>query len=223
VAEGSKSNNKLGISRHEDGSFKLDGASLMSSLGGVWGILESAIPGTAYAIAFALTNNLLMSLYIACTLSLVFVIAQIIRKRPLAQAISGVVGIGIAAYLTLHDGTDAKHARDFYLQGLFTNAGYFVAVSLSILIRWPIVGVLVGALSDGTRWRKNRALVRRYSTVTLIWVALFGLRLLVEVPLYFANAVVALGFVKLLMGVPLYALCLWFTWLAVRPLLRNAD
>ena len=78
-------------------------------------------------------------------------------------------------------------------------------------------------MSDGTRWRKNRALVRRYSTVTLIWVALFGLRLLVEVPLYFANAVVALGFVKLLMGVPLYALCLWFTWLAVRPLLRNAD
>jgi hypothetical protein len=54
-------------------------------------------------------------------------------------------------------------------------------------------------------------------------VALFGLRLLVEVPLYLANAVVALGFVKLIMGVPMYALSAWFTWLAVRPLLRNAD
>lgn len=214
---------RLGISRHDDGSLKLDGASLMSSLGGVWGILESAIPGVAYAIAFAITNNLLMSLYIACTISLGFIFVQVLRKRPLAQAISGLVGIGIAAYLTLHNGTGAEHARDFYLQGLFTNLAYFLAVSASILVRWPIVGVLVGALSDGTKWRKNRKLVRRYSTITLIWVALFGLRLLVEVPLYLANAVVALGFVKLIMGVPMYALSAWFTWLAVRPLLRNAD
>lgn len=141
----------------------------------------------------------------------------------MAQAISGLVGIGIAALLTLQGGGDAKHARNFYLQGLFTNLLYFVVVSLSILIRWPVIGLIVGAFSTGTKWRKDRRLVRKYSMITLIWVALFGTRLIVEVPLYLANEVVLLGVAKLVLGIPLYALTAWFTWLAVRPLLQAAE
>lgn len=214
---------KIGLSRHEDGSLKLDGQSLLASLGGVWGILESAIPGASYALTFALTRNVVLSLSIAIGLALAFIVAQIIRKRPLAQAISGLIGIGIAAFLTLQGGGDAKHARNFYLQGLFTNLAYFIAVSISIVIRWPIIGVIVGAFSNGTKWRKDKSLLRRYSLITLIWVALFGTRLIVEVPLYLANEVVLLGVAKLVLGIPLYALAAWFTWLVVRPLLRPAE
>lgn len=214
---------RLGFGRHDDGSLKLDGSSVLASLGGVWGILESAVPGTAYAIVFALSHSVFASIYAAGTLSLIFIIAQVVRKRPLTQAISGLVGIGIAAYLTLHDGGSSKHAIDYYLQGLITNVFYLVAISVSILIRWPVVGVLMGVFTNGTAWRKDKALLKRYSVISLIWVGLFGLRLLVELPLYFSDAVVTLGFVKLIMGIPLYALCAWFTWLAVRPLLGNAD
>ncbi len=214
---------KLGMAKHDDGTLKLDGQSMLASLGGVWGILESAVPGTAYAVSFALTENVFISVYAAGALALVFIIAQIIRKRPLAQPIYGMLGIGLAAYLTLRNGSETSHARDFFLPGFFTNIVYFAAILLSIAIRWPLVGVLVGVFSDGVQWRKDRHLVRRYSLVTSIWVALFGLRLLVEVPLYVANAVVLLGFVKLVMGVPLYALSAWFTWLSVRPLLRRAE
>jgi hypothetical protein len=214
---------RLGFGRHDDGSLKLDGSSVLASLGGVWGILESAIPGTAYAVVFALSHSVFMSIYAAGTLSLIFIIAQVVRKRPLTQAISGLAGIAIAAYLTLHDGGSSKHAIEYYLQGLITNVLYLIAISVSILVRWPIVGLLMGVFTNGTAWRKNKSLVRRYSVVSLIWVALFGVRLLVELPLYFSNAVVTLGFVKLVMGIPLYALCAWFTWLAVRPLLGNAD
>jgi len=214
---------KIGLARHEDGSLRLDGKSLLASLGGVWGMLEAAIPGTAYAIAFGFSGNLVLSLSIAVSLALVFIVAQIVRKRPLAQAISGLIGIGIAAFLTLRGGGDAKHARDFYLQGLFTNLAYFTAVSISILIRWPIIGVIVGVFTSGTQWRKDRRLLRRYSLISLIWVALFGTRLAIEVPLYLADAVVLLGVAKLVLGVPFYALTAWFTWLAIRPLLRRAE
>lgn len=214
---------KIGLARHEDGSLKLDGQSMLASLGGVWGILESAIPGASYALTFALTRNVGLSLGVAVSLALAFIVAQLVRKRPLAQAISGLIGIGIAAFLTLQGGGDAKHARNFYLQGLFTNLAYFVAVSVSILIRWPLIGLIVGAFSSGTKWRKDKALVRKYSLITLIWVALFGTRLVVEVPLYLANEVVLLGVAKLVLGIPLYALTAWFTWLAVRPLLRAAE
>jgi hypothetical protein len=214
---------KLGISKHDDGTLKLDGQSMLASLGGVWGVLESSVPGIAYAVVYALTNKVFVSVYAAGTLSLIFIIAQVVRKRPLAQAIYGLLGIGLAAYLTLRNGDDASHARDFFIPGLLTNVGYFACILLSIAIRWPIVGVLVGVFSSGVQWRKDKHLVRRYSLITMIWVALFGLRLLVEVPLYLANAVVLLGFVKLVMGVPLYALSAWFTWLAVKPLLARAE
>jgi hypothetical protein len=223
VPEDLKGADRLGFGRHADGTLKLDGSSVLESLGGVWGVLEAAVPGTAYAVAFAVSHSVILSVMVAGGLSLLFVLAQILRKRPLTQAISGLVGIGVAAFLTLHDGGTGKHAIDYYLQGIITNIAYFAGVTLSILIRWPIVGVLVGVFTSGTNWRKDKSLVRRYSAVTLIWVALFGARLLVELPLYFGNSVVALGFVKLIMGVPLYALAGWFTWLSLRPLLRNAD
>jgi hypothetical protein len=214
---------KIGLSRHEDGSLKLDGQSLLSSLGGIWGILEAAIPGASYVVTFAISGNVVLSISVAVALALTFIIAQILRKRPLTQAISGLVGIGLAAFLTLRNGGDASHARDFYLQGLFTNLVYFCIVSVSILIRWPIIGVIVGAFTSGTQWRKDKSLLRRYSLITMLWVALFGTRLAVEVPLYLADAVVLLGIAKLALGIPFYALMVWFTWLAVRPLIRRPE
>lgn len=213
---------KLGIARHEDGSYKLDGQSLLQSLGGLWGVLEASVPGVIYAVAYTLSQNVLLSLVLASTTSIVFIVGQIVRRRPLAQAISGLVGIGLAAYLTLRNGVNAAHARDYYLQGFFTNIAYFVALGSSILIRWPLVGVLVGMLTSGRSWRQNPHLRRKYSMITLIWVGLFGFRLLVEVPLYLVNQVVALGITKLVMGIPLYALCAWFTWLAVRQSLSDS-
>jgi len=222
MSEKGLSASKLGIQRHEDGSLRLDGQSLLASLGGVWGIAEASVPGAVYAISYIVSQNVLLSVVLATGLSLLFIIGQIIRRRPLLQAISGLFGIGLAAYLTLRNGVDAAHARDYYLQGFLTNIVYLAVLGLSILIRWPLVGVLIGMLSSGGSWRKDAHLRRKYSLITLIWVALFGTRLIVEVPLYLANQVVALGITKLVMGIPLYALCAWFTWLAVRQSMREA-
>lgn len=211
----------LGMSRHEDGSIKMDGQSMLASLGGVWGLIESSIPGVAYVAAFAITRSTALSLYIASTLALIFIVAQFVRKRPLAQAVYGLVGVFVTMFLTLRGGDDPNNARDYFLTGFFTNAGYLAALIISILVRWPIIGVLVGVFSNGVQWRKSRSLVRRYSYITCIWIALFALRLIVQVPFYLANQVVILGFLRLFMGVPLYVLCAWLTWMAVRPILRD--
>ena len=52
---------------------------------------------------------------------------------------------------------------------------------------------------------------------SLLWAALFGLRLAVQLPLYLAGAVVALGVARTAMGLPLFALGLWLTYRLVRP------
>ncbi|WP_079575540.1 DUF3159 domain-containing protein [Krasilnikoviella flava] len=65
-------------------------------------------------------------------------------------------------------------------------------------------------------WRKDPALVRRYTLATWFWAGLFAVRLAVKVPLYFADSVGWLGTAHLVLGVPLWGLVLWLTWVVVR-------
>lgn len=67
-----------------------------------------------------------------------------------------------------------------------------------------------------TAWRSDRALLRRYTLATWLWIGMFALRLAVQIPLYFSSSVGWLGTARLVMGVPLWALVLWGTWLLVR-------
>lgn len=67
-------------------------------------------------------------------------------------------------------------------------------------------------------WRLDRALVRRYQIATGVWAALFAVRLGVQLPLYLeeGSGIGWLGTARLVMGVPLWALTMWLTWVLVR-------
>ena len=62
-------------------------------------------------------------------------------------------------------------------------------------------------------WRSDRGLRRAYTIITVLWIGLFALRLLVQVPLYATNHVTLLGTARLLMGIPFWALAIWNGWL----------
>ena len=72
------------------------------------------------------------------------------------------------------------------------------------------------ALAEAFAWRSDPELRRRYALATWPWVAMFAVRLAVQVPLYRADEVGWLGTAKLAMGVPLTALVLWISWQLVR-------
>jgi hypothetical protein len=55
-----------------------------------------------------------------------------------------------------------------------------------------------------------------YARASWLWVGLFLLRLAVQLPLYLAGAVVALGTARVAMGIPLFALGIWLSWLIIR-------
>lgn len=196
---------------------KLSGKSVLESLGGPVGILESLIPGTVYVTLFSLTLNVLLAAIVAGSLSLGFAIYQIIKKRPLTQVIAGVVGLGISIYLPLRDGLDNTHAADYFVPGLLTNAGYLAAFSVSLLVRYPLAGVVLSLFASKAKtWRSDRSVYRRYFWVTVLWIGMFAVRLLVELPLYFTEQVAALGVAKVVLGTPFYALVVWFSWLIAR-------
>lgn len=195
---------------------------LLATLGGPIGILESLVPGTIYVTIFSLTLNVLLAASIAGSVAVVFAVLQIIRKRPLTQVFAGLVGLGISIYLPLRDGLNNTHAADYFVPGLLTNVAYAAAFGISLLVRKPLAAIALGFLSTKAKtWKTDRSTYRRFYWITVMWLAMFVIRLAIEVPLYLANQVAVLGVAKLVLGTPFYALVVWFSWLMARVTLSN--
>ena len=146
---------------------------------------------------------------VAVAVALGFAVARLIRRESPQNVISGIIGVGFAAFIATRSGK----AEDFFLPGLLANAAYATAFLVSIFVGWPLVGVLVGLLTgDGNSWRGDPVRTRLFVWATWVWVVLFSLRLVVQLPLYLAGDVVALGVARTAMGLPLFALGLWITW-----------
>lgn len=193
----------------DDGSIDV-----LASVGGVRGLVESSLPAAAFLIAFLVTEELMTALIISVVIGLGFAVARLVQKGSLVQSLAGLAGILICALVAYRTGD----ARDFYAWGFLINAGYLVAFLVSILIKWPFLGLLFGVVrGEGLDWRKDPARRRRYSLATWLLLAVPALRLIIQVPLYLADDVAGLGTARLVMGIPLYALALWVGWLISRP------
>ena len=87
-----------------------------------------------------------------------------------------------------------RRAVDFFLLQIAANAASALAWTVSIVIRWPLLGLVVAtALGQRTRWRRDPDLLRAYRLASWIWVGQYVARLGVFIPLYLVGAVYALG------------------------------
>jgi hypothetical protein len=186
---------------------------LLGAIGGVRGIIESIVPGIAFLAIYLTTHQLLIAVLLPAFIALVLVVIRAGAKSSMSSAVTGAVLLAITAVLTLITG----RAVNNFVPGILINAAFFVAMLLSILVRWPLIGLVVGLLfGDVDGWRADASKRRILTLATWLWVGLFAIRLVIEVPLYFADNVAALGVVRLITSVPLYAVFLWTTWLLVR-------
>lgn len=186
--------------------------SVAEATGGVRGLVESVAPGLVFVVAYLVTGELTPALVASSAVALLAVIIRLAQRTPVTQALAGVVGVGVGVFWAARTG----QAQDYFVVGLWTNGAYLAACLISLVAGWPLVGVVVGLLrGEGTAWRTD-ARRRQYGLATWLWVGMFGLRLAVQLPLYLGAQVGWLGTARLAMGVPLWALTLWVTWLLVR-------
>jgi len=187
---------------------------LLEAMGGGHGIADSSVPGLAFVIAYTVSGqDLQVAIWAAVALGVVLLAVRLARRETLQFAIAGFVGVAIAAFIAQKTGK----AENFFLPGLLLNLGYALAYLVSIAVRWPLIGVFIGPLvGEGMEWRKNPRLLRVYTRASWIWVGLFVLRLAVQLPLYLAKDLVALGVAKTAMGFPIFAVAVWLTYLVLR-------
>lgn len=189
---------------------------LERAIGGWRGIIDSGVPTLVFVVAYLVTGqDLGRSVGAAVAAGLLIVVWRVIRKEPLQQVLAGFAGVLISALVAKWTG----RPEAYFLPGFLQNLAYGSAFLISIIIGWPLLGVVLGYFTgDGTTWRQDRPLRRIYAAASWIWVALFFGRLVVQVPLYLAGAVGALGVVKILMGIPLYIAAAYFTYRLLAPI-----
>ena len=202
-----------GIARVRPGEIPT-ASSLLAAVGGVRGLIESVLPSLAFLVLFTVTGrNLLVSVLVPVAIAIGFVIARAVVRSPVSQAVIGLLGVAVSAALALLTG----RAEDNFLPGIIINCVSLAVVLISLLVRYPVIGLIVGVLAnEGLDWRRDPAKRRVLTVATMLWLGLFAIRLIAEVPLYLASETELLAGVKLALGVPFYAVILWVTWLLVR-------
>lgn len=199
--------------------------SASDAVGGARGVVESVAPGLLFVVVYLFAGQRLTPALVAAGgAAVAAVLVRLAQRTPVTHALSGVIGVAIGVVWAWRTGD----AADYFAYGLLVNLAYLVGTMATVLVGWPLVGLVMGMFSaDGplgggpwrnvVAWRHDPALRRTYTLATLPWVAMFAVRLAVQVPLYLNDDVAWLGTAKLAMGVPLTALVLWISWVLVRP------
>jgi hypothetical protein len=187
---------------------------LADLLGGRRGAVDATLPPLAFAVGWYAAGR---SIWVGALGALVTggaVATWRLRHddRPRAVLI-GLLGVCLAALIALRTG----EAADFYLVRIVSNAASALVWTVSIVVRWPLLGVVVGVvLRQRGRWRRDPDLLRAYGRGSWVWVLQYAARLAVLVPLYAADRTLALGAANAAVTWPLVAACLAVSWWVVR-------
>lgn len=196
---------------------------LVAGIGGWSGTVITAVPPVVFVVVNAVTS-LRPAIVAAIATGVVLAGYRLARKQSAQQAISGLVGVVIAALIAARTG----QARGYFLLGIWTSFVYAVPFALSLVVRRPVVGLVWEFLdptpgADQTRWYHRKPLLRAYSLATLAATIVFLARALVQWQLYGANATGWLAFARIAMGYPLYIAAIGFGFVVVGRARRKLD
>ena len=151
---------------------------VLNALGGKKGLIDSGLPSLVFLIVFNLSGkNITSAIYAAIGLSIVLTFIRIVKRETVQHAFSGLIGVGVCAFIARRSG----NAADFYLPGLWINAGYALLYALTNLFKWPLLGVVLGPiLGENLLWRKDPARLKAYTKAGWLWVGMFAARLIVQ-------------------------------------------
>ncbi|MFF7592745.1 DUF3159 domain-containing protein [Kitasatospora purpeofusca] len=183
---------------------------VMKAFGGVRGMIDMTLPGLVFIVTYNITHKVPAAAWAALALSALFVVARLLKRETVQHAFSGVFGVAIGAWISMKTGK----AENFYLPGLLWNVGYCVGLAVSALVRWPLIGIMLGPVTgEMFTWRKeNPGRLAAYTKATWAWVVIMGIKPLILFPLYFTHNVNLLGWLKVALGIPPLLLAMYVTW-----------
>ncbi|MFE5503655.1 DUF3159 domain-containing protein [Amycolatopsis japonica] len=194
--------------------------SLFSAVGGWRTVAEGVASRVVFLVAYLATGQVLTSALITVGGVVVLAAVRLFTDRKVWQPAIGMIVVGVSAMLAGNTG----QAADFYLTTVFVQAGATALFLVSILVRWPMIGLALGMLrGERLAWRRDRPRRRRYYLCTAVFLAKFAIATAALVPLYLAGTVIPLGIAATLLGgAPAAGVCLYLCWRILREEPRTA-
>ncbi|GHJ06911.1 hypothetical protein TPA0907_12780 [Micromonospora humidisoli] len=188
--------------------------SLAGLLGGRGGAIDATLPPVAFTAGWLATGRSVVGGVAVAVLAGTAVALWRWRRgdRPRAVLI-GLLAVCLAAVVALRTG----RAADFFAVQVFSNLASALVWVVSIVVRRPLLGVVVGAaLRQRGRWRRDPALLRAYGRGSWVWAATYVLRVAVFLPLWLGGQVLALTVARVALTWPLVAAALTVSWVVIR-------
>ncbi|MFJ9144637.1 DUF3159 domain-containing protein [Streptomyces griseus] len=175
---------------------------VLEQAGGVKGVVYSALPALVFVVANGV-GGLKVGILAALLVAGGIAAQRLVRRESIQPALGGVFGVAVAAGVSWYTGS----AKDFFLIGIWASLAGAVAFVVSVVVRWPLAGLIWNATTGkGVVWRADGRSRLYYDIATLVLAVIFGARFAVQQYLYQADEVGSLGFAKIAMGYPLLAL-----------------
>lgn len=205
-------------------------AQLARAMGGRRGMIEAAVPTITFTCSYIFTKEIGVAIGASVAIALLMLVVRLVQRTTVQYVLNALFGIAVGCFFVWlggrNGGDESAQALAYFLPGLLYNAGYAVVMILSIIVRWPVVGLLVGAVAeDPLEWRQDHQIVRLCAHLTWMLVLPCILRVAVQAPIYLSGRaaedadpyVTALGIAKVAMGWPLQLAALAaMVWLLAR-------
>ncbi|MGH8792422.1 MAG: DUF3159 domain-containing protein, partial [Stackebrandtia sp.] len=188
--------------------------SLSTLLGGRRGAMDASLPPLAFGVGWWATGQSVgWGVAVAVVVGAAVAAWRLSRRAKPRSVLVGLAGVCVAGMIALYTG----RAQDFFLLQLLSNGASALAWAISIVVHWPLLGVVVGvALRQKTAWRRDPALLRAYGRASWVWVGQYVLRLAVFLPLWALALTGALAAARVALTWPLIAACLAASWWVLR-------
>lgn len=115
---------------------------VLDQLGGWRGMVDASLPTLAFIVANSL-GGLRVGIWSAVGAAVLVFLLRMVRRESVQQAFSGLFAVGIAVAIAAYSG----QARDFYVIGIIRNVAIGALLLGSVVVRWPLVGVIAEFLS----------------------------------------------------------------------------
>jgi hypothetical protein len=115
---------------------------VLDQLGGWRGMVDATLPTVAFIVANSI-GGLRVGIWSAIGSAVLVFLLRLVRRESVQQAFSGLFAVGVAVAIAAYSG----QARDFYVIGIIRNVAIGVILLGSVVVRWPLVGVIAEFLS----------------------------------------------------------------------------
>jgi hypothetical protein len=157
-------------------------------------------------VYFATGSDLTAAVISALTIGVVLARLRLTRREKPVRIVGALLVVVLAATVTHHTGDPTA----YFWRLVLANVASALAFAFSILIRWPLLGVIVGPITGtGMKWRKDPDLLRAHAKASWLWGLLNVMRVAVQIPLIQGEDLWALAAIRPIFSVMVLDIILW--------------